>query len=206
PFGEQGSMSLGIVSALGRSLPSQRGNGQGGYSLPQVIQTDAPINPGNSGGPLLNLDGAVVGVNSAIASTNGANNGVGFAIPVAALHRIVPALIAEGGYTYPYLGVSFDEEVSLDELSLYGLTQTQGAYILAVVPGGPAATAGIIVAEANTGRGGALVIAIDGQAVANFPDLNSYLVFHAAAGQQIQLTVVRNGFTVPVALTLGARP
>ena len=206
PFGEQGSMSLGIVSALGRSLPSQRGNGQGGYSLPQVIQTDAPINPGNSGGPLLNLDGAVVGVNSAIASTNGANNGVGFAIPVAALHRIVPSLIADGGYTYPYLGVSFDEEVSLDELSLYGLTQTQGAYILSVVPGGPAATAGLIGANANTGRGGDLVIAIDGQAVSNFRDLNSYLVFHTAAGQQIQLTVVRNGFTVPVALTLGARP
>ena len=206
PFGEQGSMSLGIVSALGRSLPSQRSSGQGGYSLPQVIQTDAPINPGNSGGPLLDLNGEVVGVNSAIASTNGANNGVGFAIPVAALHRIIPSLIAEGSYTYPYLGVSFDEEVSLDELAIYGLSQTQGAYILSVVPGGPAATAGLIGANPTTGRGGDLVIAIDGQAVSNFRDLNSYLVFHTAAGQPVQLTVVRNGLTVPVALTLGARP
>ncbi len=206
PFGEQGSMSLGIVSALGRSLPSQRSSGQGGYSLPQVIQTDAPINPGNSGGPLLNLNGEVVGVNSAIASTNGANTGVGFAIPVAALHRIIPSLIANGSYTYPYLGVSFDEEVSLNELARYGLEQTAGAYVLSVAQGGPAANAGLIGANPNTGRGGDLVIAIDGQAVANFRDLNSYLVFHTATGQKIQLTVVRNGFTVPVELTLGARP
>ena len=122
PFGEQGSMSLGIVSGLGRSLPSQRGTTSGStYSLPQVIQTDAPINPGNSGGPLLNLDGEVVGVNAAIASTTGANSGVGFAIPVAAVRQIVPGLIERGEYVYPYMGVSFDDQVSLDEQSIYGV-------------------------------------------------------------------------------------
>ncbi|NDJ34126.1 MAG: trypsin-like serine protease, partial [Chloroflexi bacterium] len=104
PFGEQGSMSLGIISGLGRSLASQRLLETGSsYSLPGVVQTDAPINPGNSGGPLLNLEGEVVGVNSAIATTTGTNSGVGFAIPVAAVRQIVPVLIEAGTYTYPYM-------------------------------------------------------------------------------------------------------
>ena len=91
PFGEQGSMSMGIISGVGRSLASQRSNtAMSGYSLPEVIQTDAPINPGNSGGPLLNMDGEVIGVNSAIASASGSNSGVGFAIPASALQKIIP--------------------------------------------------------------------------------------------------------------------
>ncbi|MBN1640775.1 MAG: trypsin-like peptidase domain-containing protein [Anaerolineae bacterium] len=99
PFGEQGSMSLGIISGLGRSLRSQRETTVGStYSLPEVIQTDAPINPGNSGGPLLNLEGEVIGVNAAIASTTGASSGVGFSIPVSAVSQIVPVLIEEGTY------------------------------------------------------------------------------------------------------------
>ncbi|MFN2224017.1 MAG: S1C family serine protease, partial [Candidatus Promineifilaceae bacterium] len=115
PFGEQGSMSLGIVSGLGRSLQSQRALGSGSsYSLPQVVQTDAPINPGNSGGPLLNLDGQVVGVNSAIATTSGSNSGVGFSIPVNAVKRIIPKLIEDGTYDFPYMGAAFDDEISLD--------------------------------------------------------------------------------------------
>ena len=102
PFGEQGSMSVGIVSGLGRSLRSQRTQGSGfGYSLPSVIQTDAPINPGNSGGPLLDLAGRVVGVNSAIASVTGVNSGVGFSIPVVAVRRIVPNLVEQGSHASP---------------------------------------------------------------------------------------------------------
>jgi S1-C subfamily serine protease len=207
PFGEQGSMSLGIVSGLGRSLPSQRATNAGStYSLPQVIQTDAPINPGNSGGPLLNLDGQVIGVNAAIASSTGTNSGVGFSIPVAAVKLVVPSLIQDGKYVYPYMGASFDSEVSLDEQSTYGLPQTQGAYVVSVTPGSPAAQAGLVGANQQTGQGGDLVVDIDGQTIQNFADLNSYLVFHTHVGQTIQITVLRGGDRVTLSLTLGARP
>jgi len=207
PFGVQGSMSLGIVSGLGRSLRSQREAGAGSsYSLPQVIQTDAPINPGNSGGPLLNLDGEVIGVNAAIASTTGANSGVGFSIPVAAVKRIVPSLIEKGEYTYPYMGAGFDDEVSLDEQTEYGIPQTRGAYVVNVTPGSPADRAGLVPADPTTGQGGDLIVDIDRQAIDDFADLNSYLVFHTQVGQTIQITVLRDGAPVDLSLTLGARP
>ena len=207
PFGEQGSMSLGIVSGLDRSLRSQRGSASGSsYSLPQVIQTDAPINPGNSGGPLLNLDGEVIGVNAAIASTTGSNSGVGFSIPVAAVRQIVPGLIEDGAYAYPYMGASFDEEVSLSEQSTYGVSQTQGAYIIGVTPGSPAGKAGLVAANEQTGRGGDLIVDIDGQPIEDFSDLNGYLVFHTRVGQTIQVTALRGRERVVLPLTLGARP
>ncbi len=207
PFGEQGSMSLGIVSGLGRSLPSQRQiDGGSSYSLPEIIQTDAPINPGNSGGPLLNLNGEVVGINSAIATTSGTSSGVGFSIPVAAVHQVVPSLIKNGSYNYSYMGAGFDSEVSLDEESVYGLPQTQGAYVLNVTPNSPADKAGLIAANANTGRGGDLIVAIDGQSIQDFADLNAYLVFNTTVGQTIDLTVLRNGNEVTVPLVLGERP
>jgi 2-alkenal reductase len=207
PFGEQGSMSFGIVSGLGRSLPSQRAtSGGSSYSLPEVIQTDAPINPGNSGGPLLNLAGEVVGINAAIASTTGANSGVGFSIPVSVVKLVVPSLIEDGAYEYAYMGASFDAEVSLDELPVYDLDRTQGAYVISVTPGSPADDAGLIAANANTGAGGDLVIAIDDQAVNSFADLNRYLVTHTTAGQTVELTLLRSGRTVTLQLTLGARP
>jgi 2-alkenal reductase len=207
PFGEQGSMSLGIVSALGRSLPSQRElSVDSTYSLPEVIQTDAPINPGNSGGPLLNLNGQVVGVNSAIASQTGINSGVGFSIPVSAVRLIVPRLIDDGNYEYPYMGAGFDSEISLEEQAQFGLPQTQGAYVLNVTPGSPAAQAGLVAANPNTGLDGDLIIALDGQPVRNFSDLNSYLVFHTSIGQTVEITVLRGGRQVSLQLTLGARP
>jgi len=207
PFGEQGSMSLGIVSGLDRSLRSQRAStAASSYSLPQVIQTDAPINPGNSGGPLLNLKGEVVGVNAAIASTTGANTGVGFSIPVAAVRQVVPGLIEEGKYVYPYMGASFDDEISLSDQSTYGVSQTQGAYVVGVTVGGPAAQAGLVAADPQTGRGGDLVVDIDGQPIGDFSDLNGYLVFHTRVGQTIQITVLRDGKRVVVPLELGARP
>ena len=206
PFGNQGSMSLGIVSGLDRSLRSVRGAATSAYSLPRVIQTDAPINPGNSGGPLLTLDGRVVGVNSAIVSTTGVNSGVGFAIPAAAVRRIVPALIADGRYTYPYMGATFADAIGLAEQEAYGLPQIQGAYVLGVVAGGPAARAGLIAADPRTGRGGDLIIAIDDQPVQNFADLNGYLIFHTRVGQTVALTVLRQGRQLVVPLTLGARP
>ncbi len=208
PFGEQGSMSLGIVSGLGRSLTSQRAQSSSAssYTLPAVIQTDAPINPGNSGGPLLNLDGQVVGVNAAIASTTGANSGVGFSIPVGAVLRIVPELIAGGRHAYSYLGVGFDDEISLADQSLYGLPQTQGAYLVSVTPGSPAAQAGLRAANQSSGRGGDLIVAIDNESIQDFQALNRYLVFNTSPGQTIQLTVLREGQTLTVPLVLGERP
>lgn len=208
PFGEQGSMSLGIISGLGRSLQSQReeqGFG-GGYTLPQVIQTDAPINPGNSGGPLLNMSGQVIGVNSAIASITGTNSGVGFSIPVNAVKRIVPELIASGEYDYSYMGAAFDAEVSLDELSVYGLEQTQGAYVVSITRGGPADEAGLRAANPQTGRGGDLIVAIDGQPINDFADMNAYLVFNTSPGQTVELTVLRDGNETTIPLMLGERP
>jgi 2-alkenal reductase len=176
------------------------------YSLPEVIQTDAPINPGNSGGPLLNLRGEVVGINSAIATLTGTNSGVGFAIPVQAVSQIVPSLIAEGSYTYSFVGASFYEALSLEALETFGLAQTQGAYVIGVAAGGPADAAGLIAADRATGRGGDLVIAVDGQPVVDFSDLNSYLVFHTQPGQTVELTVLRGGSEIVLPLTLTARP
>jgi len=207
PFGEQGSMSLGIVSGLGRSLPSQRGMFTGStYSLPQVIQTDAPINPGNSGGPLLNLNGEVVGVNAAIASLTGTGSGVGFSIPVAAVRRIVPNLIEEGSYTYPYMGLAFDGEITLDDAEIYGLSQTQGAYVLEVMADGPADEAGIVAADPTSGQGGDLIIALDDRMINSFDDLNTYLSFHTSVGQTIDVRLLRDGEEITLPLTLGARP
>ena len=207
PFGEQGSMSLGIVSGLDRSLQSGRAfTEQSAYSLPSVIQTDAPINPGNSGGPLINLAGEVLGVNSAIRSNTGTNSGVGFAIPVAALHTIIPNLIQNGQHVYSYMGAGFDEEVSLDEQAIYSLPQTAGAYVLSVTADGPADRAGLQAANRTTGNGGDLVIALDGEPITDFSDLNSYLVFNKSAGDTVEVTVIRDGEEVTFSMTLGARP
>lgn len=206
PFGEQGSMSLGIVSGLGRSLESQRQleNSLGRFSLPEVVQTDAPINPGNSGGPLLNLRGEVVGVNSAIRSTTGVNSGVGFSIPVDAVARIVPKLIEDGEYVYSYMGIQI-QSLNLNLQEQFDLPQLGGAYVTGVTEGGPADDAGLIAADAS-GRGGDLIIAIDGEPIQDTEQLIAYLVFKTQVGQTIDLTVIRDGETITVPLTLGARP
>ena len=206
PFGEQGSMSLGIVSGLGRSLRSERNSRFGStYSLPSVIQTDAPINPGNSGGPLLNLDGQVVGINAAIASQTGVNSGVGFSIPVIAVRQVVPSLIEKGSHDYSYLGASFADEISLIEQQQFGLSQSQGAYVVNVVAGGPADNAGLIAADPNSGRGGDLIVAIDERPINSFADLNTYLAFYTTIGQTIDVAVLRDGAETNVPVTLGPR-
>lgn len=207
PFGEQGSMSLGIVSGLGRSLSSQRITDFGGsYRLPRVIQTDAPINPGNSGGPLLNLDGEVVGVNSAIRTDTGVNSGVGFSIPVDAVKRVAPSLIASGRHIYPFMGISVlsPEDMSLAERQSLGLSQSGGVYVTSVTPSGPADLAGILPAVA--GQTGDLIVRLDDRAIHDFNDLNSFLVFEAEVGQSVVVTVLRNGVEVELNLTLGERP
>ncbi len=208
PFGEQGSMSLGIVSGLGRSLASQRITDFGGsYRLPRVIQTDAPINPGNSGGPLLNLAGEVVGVNSAIRTDTGVNSGVGFSIPVDAVRRVAPSLIANGRHVYPFMGISVlsPEDISLTERESLGLDdQEGGVYVTVVTPDSPADRAGVV--SAASGQTGDLIIRLNGKDIHDFDDLNSFLVFEAEVGQVVAVTVLRNGMEVELNLTLGERP
>ena len=203
PFGEEGSMSIGIVSGLGRTLTSDRmADGGGRYSLPQVIQTDAAINPGNSGGPLLDLQGRVIGVNSAILSSSGTNSGVGFSIPVNAVKRVAPALIADGVYVYPYMGIRM-MPLDISAQEQLGLSQSAGAYITDVGANSPSDKAGLI---GRDGPGGDLIIQIDDFPVLDVDDLISYLVFETAVGQTIQVTVLRDGEEVTLPLILGERP
>ncbi len=203
PFGEAGSMSVGIVSGLGRTLESQRiAEGGGRYSLPEVIQTDAAINPGNSGGPLLDLEGEVVGVNSAISTRTGTNSGVGFSIPVNAVKQIVPRLISDGSYVYPFIGIRM-LSLNLELQEQLNLSRATGAYITEITENSPAAEADLIGAN---GPGGDLIIAVDDTEVISSDDLIAHLVFEAEVGQTVDLTVVRDGEELIVPLTLGERP
>jgi 2-alkenal reductase len=201
PFGLAGTMTVGIVSGLGRDLRSQRLadlENQGTYSNPDVIQTDAAINPGNSGGPLLNSTGEVIGVNTAIRSTTGANSGVGFASPVNTIIKLLPHLIEDGYYVYPWLGLTGQTEIDLFTAEERGLPQSQGVLVIDVTDDGPSDRAGL--------REGDLVIRIDDEPLADFGDLISYLVAKTEPGQQARLTVLRDGETVELTVTLGERP
>jgi len=220
PFGLQNTMTAGIVSGLGRTLQSERtapGLGTGRFSNPNVIQTDAAINPGNSGGPLLDSHGRVIGINSAIRSTtpggNGqfVNTGIGFAVPINTVKRIIPALIKDGHYTYPWLGISATDQLDLETQRALGLPQSTGAYVTEVTPGGPADQAGIRAGTRDVGlgqlrAGGDLIVAIDGREVRDFSDLISYLVSDTEVGQTVTLTVLRDGRKMDVQVKLGARP
>ena len=208
PFGLQGTMTEGIISGLGRRLESQRADeeGTGSFSNPDIIQTDAAINPGNSGGPLLSLDGQVIGINTAIRSLSGTNSGIGFAAPVNTIEILLPHLIQDGYYTYPWMGVgSPQQDIDLNMMEALELPQTTGVYVTNVTPGSPAEEAGIQAADSN-GRGGDMLVAIDGNALIDFGDLVSYLVSSTTPGQVIELTVIRDGKTIQLPLTLGERP
>lgn len=214
PFGLDGTMTTGIVSALGRGIPLGDGATTANYTLPDVIQTDAAINPGNSGGPLLDLNGNVVGVNFAIRSQVRSNTGVGFAIPVSILRRVVPALIEDGAYSYAYLGLQGSSInpflAELLELPVNHL----GVYVADIVPGGPSEEAGLrggtetVTSEDGFEyeSGGDIIIAVDGLPVMRFEDLVSFLVTKASPGQVIMLTVLRGDETLDVPVTLGERP
>jgi 2-alkenal reductase len=209
PFGEAGSMSVGVISGLGRTLPTQRiADGGGQYSIPQVIQTDAAINPGNSGGPLLNLKGEVVGVNSAILTRTGTNTGVGFSVPSKAIELVVPALIADGEFIYPFMGISMADVLPLDMREEFGVSGN-GIYVRSVVPDTPAARAGVIGCCAGfpgLRPGGDYIIAVDGQPLTDSAELISYLVFETQVGDTIELTVLRDGEEITLPLTLEPRP
>lgn len=220
PFGLSGTMTSGIISAIGRTMDSERAAPTGGlFSSGAIIQTDAAINPGNSGGPLLNLNGEVIGVNRAIRTDNftnsgdPTNSGVGFAIPVNIVRRVVPYLIADGFYSYPYLGV---QSISGDALSLPVIEELQlpknahGAYVTCVTPGGPAEAAGVIGAGSCTaddfGPGGDLIVAIDEVRIMDFIDLISYLIMETEPGSQIVITVLRDNEEITIPVTIGTRP
>ncbi|NPA92085.1 MAG: PDZ domain-containing protein [Chloroflexi bacterium] len=220
PFGLKGTMTMGIVSALGRTLPSEHEAAQGGYfTAGDMIQTDAPINPGNSGGPLLNMEGQVIGINRAIRTTSSfvgepVNSGIGFAIPSNIVRRVVPALIKQGYYDYPYLGISSVDDLTLEEVEELNLPQQTGAYVVSVVPGSPADKAGLKGAVPLDERenyqtlppGGDLIIAVDGHPVREFNDLLHYLFTYTSPGDTITLTVLRDGKKLDLQLTLGKRP
>ena len=218
PFGLTGTMTVGIVSARGRTLESIRQTPDGTpFTAGGVIQTDAAINPGNSGGPLLDLKGRVIGINRAIRTNNAlpggepSNSGVGFAVPINIVKRVVPVLIEQGSYDYPYLGVSSRDEISLIEQEALGLSQATGAYVLEVVSGGPADEAGLIGGTSQTDipgllSGGDLITAIDDRPVRVFGDLLAYLMENKSPGDTINLTILRENEQKEVIITLGKRP
>jgi len=212
PFGESGSMTLGIVSGKGRSLSDNR-SGQTGsrFTSPDIIQTDAPINPGNSGGPLLNLTGEVIGINRAIATETGSGSGVGYAIPSNAVRQIVPFLIADGRFVYPFFGMSAAPELSLRSAEELGLAQATGVYVVSVNAGGPADQGGLRGDSATTRdvtyRGdGDLIVAIDGQPINVFEDLIAYINYNKRPGDAVILSVLRGTERVDLSITLGERP
>jgi 2-alkenal reductase len=218
PFGLNGTMTLGIVSALGRTLESIHETPEGTFfTAGDIIQTDAAINPGNSGGPLFNISGEVIGVNRAIRTTNftgngdAINSGIGFAVSVNVVKRVVPVLITQGRYDYPYLGISSRDELTLDVIKELNLNSYTGAYVADVARGSPAEKAGLHAGDLVTDipelyAGGDLITAIDGHPVRRFDDLLSYLITNKSPGDVVVLTVERGDETIEINLTLGKRP
>ena len=218
PSGLHGTMTMGIVSGLGRTQPVHAAPDGGFFSTADIIQTDAAINPGNSGGPLFNLNGEVIGVNQSIrtenvdaATGNAVNSGVAFAISINLVKRVAPVLIRDGKFEYPYLGILSNSDLGLDEVEALGLPQFTGAYVVGVVDGGPADQAGIRAGTSPTNipglnAGGDLIVALDGNPVITFDDLLSYLITSKSPGDTITLTVLRHGQSVDVPVVLGTRP
>jgi len=218
PFGFSGTMTTGVISALGRVLDSIRSSESGSaYGAGDTIQTDAAINPGNSGGPLLNLKGEVIGINRAIydetssAFESASYSGIGFAVPIDMVKKVVPILISEGSYDYPYLGISSLDGLTMDEIEAMGFdANAQGVFVLEVTANGPADNAGIRAGTRTTKyqglyAGGDLIVAVDGVTVKNYNQLLTYLFMNKAPGDTMVITVLRNGSEKELTVTLGSR-
>ena len=207
PFGLSGSMTAGIISQIGRLLPSDAG-----YSIPDVIQTDAAINPGNSGGPLLNMRGEVVGINTAIQSATGEFTGVGFAVPSQTITKIVPSLIISGEYKHPWIGIS-GRDIDPDLAKILNLSDAVGFLVVTVVPDSPAAKAGLRGSE-NTVEldgveytvGGDIILAVDGVEVRKISDILIHLQRAKAVGDEMVLEILRDGRTTNFTIVLDERP
>jgi 2-alkenal reductase len=226
PFRYLGSMTVGVISGLHRTLDSLHATPNGGqpFTAGDLLQTDTPINPGNSGGPLFNLNGEVVGVNRAIETADFSStgqpvsSGVGFSVSSNIIRKVVPVLIQSGKYDYPYMGISSvslgnpsQGGLTLDEINALGLKQFTGTYVTNVTSGGPADKAGIKAGTQATSAqgllaGGDLIVAVDGRAVIQYDDLISYLITHKNAGDSVVLTVIRNGQQQDITMVLGKRP
>jgi S1-C subfamily serine protease len=215
PFGLDGTLTSGIISALGRSLPTENG----AFRIPEIIQTDAAINPGNSGGPLLNSEGQVIGVNTAIVPRRDRFGGersflgVGFAVPANLVKRVVPSLIEHGRYEHPWIGFS-GNTVTPEIAEAMNLEKAMGALVVQVLSGSPADDAGLrggtreIVFDngLDTTIGGDVIIAIDDREIHTFDDLIAFLSGRGEVGQTVTLTIIRDGEEQTVDLTLGPRP
>jgi len=218
PFGFNGTMTMGIVSGLGRTMQSlHEAPGGGIFSAGDIIQTDAAINPGNSGGPLLNLNGEVVGVNRAIFTTSftsqgePVNSGIGFAISINIVKKVLPSLISEGRYDYPYVGITSTDDLSLLQVEALDLPRSTGVYVNIVTDGSPADKAGIVGGSRPSSipglqSGGDLIIAIDGIEVQTFSDFLGYIIKNKSPGDTVLLTVLRGNEQIEISLTLESRP
>ncbi|MGI0081761.1 MAG: S1C family serine protease [Nitrosopumilaceae archaeon] len=209
PFGLSGSMTSGIVSQLGRLLSTP---GTLAFSIPDVIQTDAAINPGNSGGPLLNMKGQVVGINTAIQSGTGEFAGIGFAVPSKTISKIVPALIKEGQYKHPYLGIS-GVDIDPDLANILGLEGTKGFLIVTVAKDSPAEKAGLHGATETKEIdgikyqiGGDIILSIDHKEVRKIDDILIHLQREKKVGDKVILEVLREGRVTNFELILEERP
>ena len=201
PFGLEGSITTGIVSQTGRLLPLE----QTGFSVPDAIQTDALINPGNSGGPLLNMDAEVIGINTAGIFPGS----IGFAVPSSAVKRIVPTLIDTGNYTHPWLGMT-GGPVTSDVAEREGLDRNfKGIIVDTIVKESPADKAGIngsITNQYGERLGGDIITAVDGKPVIRMEDLISYLETEKSVGQNMTLSLYKDGKTIDKIITIGQRP
>jgi serine protease Do len=215
PFGLQNSMSTGIVSGLGRLLPTNTTDTQGlaNYSIPDMIQTDAAINPGNSGGPLLDLQGEVVGMNTAIESSAGTSSGVGYAIPSVIIKSIVSQLIQNGKATHPYFGIA-GTTMTADIANAMNLSPDQhGVLVSEVVKNSPAEKAGLVgstkdatINGIDIKVGGDVIVGVDNQNVKVFDDLLGYIIKYKAVGDNVTLHILRDGKPMDVTVTLTNRP
>ena len=207
PFGLSGSMTSGIISQIGRLLPQETG-----YSIPDVIQTDAAINPGNSGGPLINMKGEVVGINTAIQSTTGEFTGIGFAVPSNTLKKVVPVLIGEGEFHHPWMGIS-GTDVDPELAKIRGLESSKGFVVVSVIDGSPAEKAGmkgVLQTREIDGRefpvDGDIILEIDGKTVRKISDILIHLQREKHVGDEMIITVLRTGIIIDLTMILEERP
>jgi len=212
PFGLQNTLTVGVVSGIGRSLIGPMSPSGGRFRIPNVIQTDAAINPGNSGGPLLNIRGEVIGVNTAIRSQTGVFEGVAYAVPANAVARVVPALIATGRYDHPWMGIGM-RDVDPVMARRFGLPVRQGVLVTEVQPRSPAEQAGLRAGDRAEVYGGAplilggdIITGMNGLTVRNGNELISYLELETSVGDTVTMTIMRDGRELEVQMTLAARP